>query len=314
MPESAEHLFLKENFLKILNDFSHLDIYGYTETERKKFDLSCLLERDLSRILVGQTLWNHARGIEKDIRTLLLDEESEIKVYLAKNDIKHYVLFDEIINDYKKSDVGKQLFKLKTIWLPEKFDADNLEHQQSMCSLLKNAIVDDILFNIVFGHLAAIDVNIFLDVSGIPGLNLNILYEIGTNGFINYPDLLKRLDMRSTGPIREKIIMLRSIGFLDRPRGASMYKISQKGKVFLDIVRRLDKELKTGDTVSEELGFILDKLGCSFVTGIEIDDDINIFSNNNYINLVRTVRNAKKNCKMDFENLVYDSNHFFLKL
>ena len=115
------------------------------------------------------------------------------------------------------------------------------------------------LFNIVFGNLSANDVNLFLDVSGIPGLNLSILYEIATNGFVNYPDLLKRLDMRSTGPIREKIILLSSIGFLNRPRkGASMYQISHKGRVFLEVIRRLLKELNEG-SISSELNFILNK-------------------------------------------------------
>lgn len=71
MAESLEHEFLKNHFNLILQRFSNLKLYGFTETERKRFDLSCLLERDWTRPLVGQVLWRHSSGIDKDLRTLL---------------------------------------------------------------------------------------------------------------------------------------------------------------------------------------------------------------------------------------------------
>lgn len=43
MAESVEHLFLKNQFIEILKDFSNLKLYGFKETERKKFDFACLL-------------------------------------------------------------------------------------------------------------------------------------------------------------------------------------------------------------------------------------------------------------------------------
>lgn len=33
----SEHLFLLKQFLKILDDFSNTGLYGYTESDRKKF-------------------------------------------------------------------------------------------------------------------------------------------------------------------------------------------------------------------------------------------------------------------------------------
>jgi len=79
MPESPEHEFLKTRFNEVLRDFSSLKLYGFTETDRKRFDFSCLLERDWTRPVAGQVLWRHTDGIDKDVRTLLTDTESEIK-------------------------------------------------------------------------------------------------------------------------------------------------------------------------------------------------------------------------------------------
>ena len=118
--------------------------------------------------------------------------------------------------------------------------------------------------------------------------------------------------MRSTGPLREKIILLSSIGFLDRPiYGASMYTISQKGKVFLDILKRLDKELNE-ESLSDELIFILSKLDCQYVTKTKVAEDDNIRSKNSYINLVRTILDAKKCWHLDFLNMTFITKHVSL--
>ena len=44
MTESVEHSFLKNIATEVLRDFSNSRLYGFTETERKKFDMSCLLK------------------------------------------------------------------------------------------------------------------------------------------------------------------------------------------------------------------------------------------------------------------------------
>jgi hypothetical protein len=67
--EAPEHQFLSHKFLEVLAEFSQLKLYGYTEADRKKFDFACVLHRDWDRSLVGQTLWKHTEGIDKDIRT-----------------------------------------------------------------------------------------------------------------------------------------------------------------------------------------------------------------------------------------------------
>ncbi|MBD2022975.1 hypothetical protein, partial [Leptolyngbya sp. FACHB-711] len=115
MAESPEHEFLKNQANLVLNEFSSLKLYGFTETNRKTFDFSCLLNRDWSRPLVGQVLWKHIEGLEKDIRTLLADTESEIKVYVASDTIKHHTTFEEVVSDYRRTGRFNDLFRLKPI-------------------------------------------------------------------------------------------------------------------------------------------------------------------------------------------------------
>lgn len=261
MPESPEHEFLKTHFNQILKDFSSLKLYGFTETTRKKFDFSCLLERDWKQAVSGQVLWRHAEGIDKDVRTLLTDSDSEIKVYLASDTVSHHATFEEALSDFRRSGRFTDLFRLKPIWVPADFDADQEEQRALIGNIVKSQIIEDILFNVVFGHITADNVILFLGTSGTLGLTIAILHDIATKGFVNIAHLKQRLDI-SAGPVRERLPLLEGIGFITSPvSGGLLYSESQKGKVFLDIVSRLATELESGK-ISDELTYILAKLGC----------------------------------------------------
>jgi hypothetical protein len=51
--------------------------------------------------LVGQTLWNHIAGIDKDVRAMLLDSEAEICVYVARDTLKARRLLSEAMKDFR---------------------------------------------------------------------------------------------------------------------------------------------------------------------------------------------------------------------
>lgn len=263
MAESVEHLFLKDVATEILSDFSSTKLYGFTETERKKYDMSCLLERDWSRPLVGQVLWKHSDGIEKDIRTLITDKEAEIQLYVASDKVKHHALFEEVISDYRKSLYADQLWKLKTIWVPSDFDADNEEHRNIAKDIIKDQLVNDLLFNVVFGNLTKMDFIHFCYSTGTPGLNIAILHHIATKGFTNIKGLSKALDV-SAGPIRERLALMQGIGVLETPQGGINYQDTQKGRVLLELM-----SVVYSDTLSvsknDELVYILNKLGADVV-------------------------------------------------
>ena len=287
MAESAEHEFLKHAVNDVLSQFSSLQLYTFTETDRKLFDFSSLLKRDWKRPVVGQVLWSHGEGIEKDLRTLTHDAESDIKVYVAKDSVRHRQAFAEVISAYKTSGKFADLFKLKPIWIPSDFDADKLSDQGLIQEQLRHFVVDDILFNVVFGNITSADVHFLLNTSGLVGFQLRVLLFLSQERFINYTALASQLSM-STGPIREKLILLCGAGMLSTPRGESKYTVTSKGKVFLDIVRKLhDARLKKA--MDPELEFVLTKLGCPPIPWEHVERDRAPFSDSFFVQLVRTI-------------------------
>src|SRR5215469_8878949 len=103
MAESAEHQFLSQCITKALAQLARSNLYAYVEAERRKFDFACELKRDWSRPLVGQTLWNHTAGVDKDLRTMLLDSDAEICVYVARDTVKAHRLLSEAMKDFRSS-------------------------------------------------------------------------------------------------------------------------------------------------------------------------------------------------------------------
>lgn len=273
MAESPEHQFLSNKFVEVVKDFARIKLYGYTEADRKKFDFACVFYRDWDRPLIGQTLWKHSEGVDKDIRSFLAEAESDIWAYVVRDNIKNRSLFHEVIQDYKKTAYNKNLFKLKVFWIPQDFDADNDYARETVGNILQSSIADDLLFNVIFGNLTATDIRIFLSDSGTYGLNLAVLYEIATNGFLNYPNLSKRVGV-SAGALREKVLRLVGSGFIWQVGRGSSYYVSLKGRVFLELLNRILEELQFAQSEqSYELIFVLNRLGLDVNTPT-LDDTI----------------------------------------
>lgn len=307
MAESVEHSFLKNVATDILSDFSNSRLYGFTETERKKFDMSCMLERDWSRPLVGQVLWKHAEGIEKDIRTLLSDQESEIQLYVASDTVKHHALFEEVVTDYKKTSLADNLWKLKTIWVPSDFDADKENHRNTAKEIIQRQIVNDLLFNVVFGNLTRSDFSHFCYSSGTPGLNIAILHEIATKGFRNISYLSKSLNV-SAGPIRERLALLQGIGVLETPPGGLFYQDTVKGRVLLELISAALIDLNS-ELDNNELHYVLRLLGASVDKATVHQKNDEVFPANSYLMLFQQVKFALNNwglllMEIDYSNKV----------
>lgn len=279
MAEAPEHTFLSKKFLEIIEAFSKSEVYGYTEASRKKFDFACNIQRDWSRPLVGQTLWKHQEGVDKDIRSMVLEPDTDIWAYIVRDNVKNRALLQEVLQDFRKSVEGNQLFKLKVFWVPQDFDADNENARAVVEISLKDAIINDLLFNVVFGRLSSTDVKFFLNTTGIVGLNLAVLYEIATNGFINYAALSERFGV-SAGPLKDKINNLLGCGFIWCWRGGSYY-VSLKGRVFLELLRKYVLEEKNERRISQEVRYLFTMLDVDLqpsyiVTKIDYKKDIGI--------------------------------------
>jgi hypothetical protein len=114
----------------------------------------------------------------------------------------------------------------------------------------------------------------------------------------NITSLSQRVEM-SSGPVREKLMLLKGAGFISNPIGAILYRTTLRGRVFLDLARRLFLELQT-PFLSGELKYILRKLDCNIVPLEEIVANTEIFPESMYVALVQTIFEAMRKWDIDF--------------
>ena len=245
MAESGEHRFLSQCITNTLAQLSQSNLYTYAEAERRKFDFACELKRDWSRPLVGQTLWRHTAGVDKDLRTMLLDPEAEICAYVARDTIKARRLLSEAIKEFRV--IGKNIapHRLKVFWVPQDFDADDETQRDLISASLRDSVGRDILMNVVFGNLTGDDVRFFARTAGWPGLNLAVLHMMSTSPDpdLSTKDIAIALGA-SPGAIRERLLRLAGCGFLTPSgSGATPSRPTLKGRVFLDFCGELWRQI-----------------------------------------------------------------------
>jgi len=233
MAESVEHKFLSDLLLEIVNKFSASDLYSYRESDRKKFDYSCNLKENWDYSLDGQTLWKHTEGVDKDVRTLVVTSNAQIRAYIARDTVKNRSVFFEASRDFKSAGHASALNRLKIFWVPYDFDADNDSSRQVVMHELTSKVVNDILFNVIFGRLTPGGVRAILVGSGMTGLETAVLHHIGTQGFVNFSDLRKRFQV-SPNTLRERVSRLQRSRFLLQPRGGGQdFYVSPAGRSYL---------------------------------------------------------------------------------
>lgn len=116
MMASPEHQAIAETIDEVLQDLAGSALVGVFEGQRRTFDYSCLLSRDLERPLVAQVLWQHEHGLEKDIRTLLFDSEAPIKLYIVRDSTRVRARLDDVIASYRQvPDTRQKLTGLKLV-------------------------------------------------------------------------------------------------------------------------------------------------------------------------------------------------------
>ncbi|HEY3954624.1 MAG TPA: hypothetical protein VGM53_14720 [Streptosporangiaceae bacterium] len=255
MAESVEHQFLSQCITGVLSQLSRTNLYAYVEAERRKFDFACELLRDWARPLVGQTLWSHTAGVDKDLRTMLLDPDAQICAYVARDTVKARRLLSEVMKDFRTGGVPVAPHRLRVLWVPPDFDADDEAQREFVAGLLRESVSRDILMNIVLGNLTAEDVRFFVRISGIAGLHLALLHFISTapEPDLRPRDLAVALDV-SAGAIRERLLRLLGCGFLTQyGGGATLTRATLKGRVFLDLCGELQRQTSTGRMNAETL-------------------------------------------------------------
>lgn len=258
---TPEHQFLSESFNAGLSKFSNSSLFGIFEAQRKTFDFACVLKRDFSRPLVSQVLWKNFTGIEKDLRTLLHDKNSRIKVYLFKDSLRARAKIEEILTSYRSLFPNDLALKgLKLIPVPGDFDADKEKQRDWMSTYIERCIADDLLFHIAFGNFSKNDLLTFEDHGGLIGLKYAILYSITKSPLLHMPTFKKELGYSTSGPIREALIMLSATGLIKSPRNNIQCFPTIKGNCLLDITRRLIFDFTYGKYWSEETSLLFDCL------------------------------------------------------
>lgn len=262
---TPEHEFLSQGFLSTLKEFSSYELYGFTETARRRFDFSCNLASDMTRCLVGQTLWNNPGGLDKDVRTLISDSEARIRAYILRDTARTRVRLEECLNDIRRLGTPPEVFSLKVFWVPQDFDADDESHRTNVLRMIKDRVIRDIIFSVVFGGLSGADLLLLCGpLNRSAGLNLLVLYLLAaTGGSRNAHDLIRETK-HGVPYVETSFHLLDHAGLVDMgdfSRGPDIC-ITWKGKLFLEILRRLVREGRSG-LPSGELSHVLRVLGAA---------------------------------------------------
>ncbi|MFM0167674.1 hypothetical protein [Paraburkholderia sediminicola] len=262
MADSPEHKFISEALDLALKIYSETRLLGLSEADRRSFDYGCLLLRDASRPLVSQVLWSHAEGIEKDIRSLIFDGGSSLKLYFVRDRIKNRAKIDEVLNAYRSEPSTKDLLKgLRIIPIPEGFDADKEAERQWMQKYLLESVSSDLLFAVVFGKLTHDDVRRFSLHGGPLGLKIAALQVIETAKHLQEHGPSFEAAVGSKGsPLREVLAMLGGIGLIMSPGFSTVRLPTLKGRFLLDLARLLTFERGSRTSWSPETKLILKHL------------------------------------------------------
>src|SRR5262249_11827 len=150
---SDEHKFVTTTFVDLVAEMSGSSLYAYREADRGLYDFACLLERDRSRHVVGQTLTHHADGIEKDLNTLLLAQDREVGVYLMSGTARNERRVNEVLERARRQ-LPDRVALVRLMRYPASLDLDEEADRTVLKNCLQSQVVGDLLLNVLFGRLS----------------------------------------------------------------------------------------------------------------------------------------------------------------
>jgi hypothetical protein len=261
--DSPEHQAIAEAIDQAVQLTAGSGLIGIFEAQRRTFDYACLTRRDLARPLVAQVHWKHEEGLDKDIRTLLFDDQSLIRVLVIRDAVRTRATLDDILRSYRTHpELNRMLLGLKLFFIPAEFDADEENERDWLREHLRRAFTEDIAFAILFGGFTRGVFEVFMAHNGPFGLKYAILDEIVKNGLTHTPTFKDRLGYTTSGPIREALTMLNATGLTQSWASSNCHFPNIRGRFLLDFTRRILIDVKTGAGWSEHTRHIFEMLAC----------------------------------------------------
>lgn len=252
MSESSEHIWLKQTFLSIINDFSNSKIFSFEEANRGEYDFSATLFSDRAYILIGQVLWKNSSGITKDLQTLILNDSADLLIYIYPDKKEVELEIKKNLEIYQKSKYINNIFKLRLIKIPAWFSTDNNDSVSYIKDYLCFKVLDDIVFNVLLNQLNFSDIRYFLHGpgGGFIDSSLHCLVFIAENGFTTMTELARalRIGVTTLKPIFEHLC---GTGFIYRKQNNVVLNnhplgrygiygfISSKGIIFLKLIEHI---------------------------------------------------------------------------
>ena len=258
MPESPEHLFIKEAIHQNVSALSASRLFGLCEVDRKRFDYGCRIDRDWRRTLVSQVLWGNEQGLEKDLRTLLHESRAPMKLYVYPNKVRIQQRIHEVIEDYSANPNTRSLLGgLIRLPLPPDFDADKRDHRRTFARTLKRHLLQDVLFQIVF-RLTETELRFFLDYGGVFGLKYALLAYVHQSPVSHMLSFMDAICYKSKTVIDKCFIMLSASGLIYKR--SQLYLPTAKGQMLLDVTRSVLRAMLADKEFDPELCLILNEL------------------------------------------------------
>ena len=261
--DSPEHQAIAEAIDQAVQSTAGSGLIGVFEAQRRTFDYACLTKRDLARPLVAQVLWKHDEGLDKDIRTLLLDEQALIKVLAIQDRIRARATLDDILRSYRTHpELNRRLRGLKIFFIPAEFDADEEKQRDWLREHLRRSFSEDIAFAILFGGFTRRVFEVFMAHNGPFGLKYAVLDEIVKNGQTHMPTFKERLGYSTSGPIREALTMLNATGLTQSWASSNCYFPTIRGRFLLDFTRRILIDVRNETGWSDHTESTFEMFGC----------------------------------------------------
>lgn len=135
---------------------------------------------------------------------------------------------------------------------------------------IRQQVIEDLILNVLFGRLGAVDVALFLQGTGIPGLLLASLEAIAVHGFFNFPALAAQVGEVKPSTLRPRVQSLVAAGMLSQAKRASYYRITPRARVFLQVCHLLERT----DSVGPELSYVLNVLGLGSTSVVDVPDTL----------------------------------------